>query len=70
MSAPDIIMIDGRAYSWRQLCERRRQELEEWKARRPQQPVLFQLKEDCRPVAERSAAGRYAEPSLLGWRRR
>lgn len=68
MSAPDIIVIDGRAYSWRQLCERRRQQLREWKASRPQQPALFQLKEDCRPAAERSAAGRYAEPSLLDWR--
>jgi hypothetical protein len=70
MSAPDVIMIDGRAHSWRQLCERRRQQLEEWKARRPQQPALFELNEDCHPVTERSAAGRYAEPSLLDWKER
>jgi len=68
MTVPDIIMIDGRAYSWRQLCERRRRQLEEWKAKRPQQSALFQLKEDCRPVTERSAAGRYLEPSLLDWK--
>jgi len=70
MSPPDIIMIDGRAYSWRQLCECRRKQLEEWKARRPQQPALFELKEDCRPRTERSAAGRYAEPSLFDVRAR
>jgi hypothetical protein len=70
VSAPDIIVIDGRAHSWRQLCERRRQQLAEWKARRPQQPALFQLKEDCRPAPERSAAGRYREPTLLDWKGR
>ena len=70
MSPPDLIMIDGRPYSWRQLCERRRQQLREWKASRPQQPALFQLKEDCRPRIERSAAGRFAEPTLLDWRNR
>jgi hypothetical protein len=26
---------------------------------------LFELKEDCRPAAKRTAAGRYAEPTLL-----
>jgi hypothetical protein len=30
-----------------------------------EQPVLFELKEDCRPVSERTAAGRYREPSLF-----
>jgi hypothetical protein len=29
---------------------------------------LFDLKEDRRPVADRTAAGRYAEPSLFGTR--
>jgi hypothetical protein len=26
---------------------------------------LFELKDDCRPVAERTAAGRYAEPTFF-----
>ena len=30
-----------------------------------EQPPLFELLEDCRPASERSAAGRYSEPSLF-----
>lgn len=30
-----------------------------------QQPTLFELKEDRRPVADRSAAGCYLEPPLF-----
>jgi len=65
MSRPDTIIIDGRAYRWRDIIELRRQQLEAWKAARPQQPALFALKDDSRPAAARSAAGRYREPSLL-----
>ena len=39
--------------------------MEEWKAAQPSQPPLFELKEDCRPAAERTAAGRYLEPTLF-----
>ncbi len=66
MKPPDTIIIDGRAYSWRVLIAARREQLEAWKAAQPQQPALFALKQDCRPAAERTAAGRYHEPSLLG----
>jgi hypothetical protein len=38
-------------------------------ARLQAQPALFMLKEDYRPVAERTAAARYAEPTLLCWMR-
>jgi len=65
MRAPDTIIIEGHAYSWRAILEARRRQIEAWKAARPQQPALFQLKEDCRPEAERTAAGRYREPSLF-----
>ena len=65
MSLPDTILIGGHAYSWRQLCELRRQQVEAWRASRPRQPALFELKDDCRPVTDRTAAGRYREPSLL-----
>src|SRR5271167_829548 len=34
-------------------------------AARIEQPALFEFKEDCRPVSERTAAGRYREPSLF-----
>lgn len=67
MPAPDTIIIDGRAYSWRALQEARRRQIAEWKASRPQQPALFELIEDRRPKTERTAAGRYQEPSLLSW---
>ena len=59
MSRPDKIVIDGRAYRWRDIVELRRQQLEAWKAARPEQPALFALKVDSRPAAERSAERRY-----------
>ena len=31
------------------------------------QPVLFELREDCRPVSERTATRRCSDPSLLDW---
>lgn len=65
MSRPDTILIDGRAYRWRDIVELRRQQLEAWKATRPEQPALFALKTDSRPATDRTAAGRFREPSLL-----
>jgi hypothetical protein len=65
MAKPDTIIVNGHAFSWQQLCELRRQQLEAWKAERGEQPALFELRDDCRPQAERSAAGRYREPTLL-----
>lgn len=65
MSKPDTIVIEGRAYSWRVILKLRRAQLEAWRKARPEQPALFPLREDCRPKAERTAAGRYREPTLL-----
>jgi hypothetical protein len=65
MAKPDTIIVNGHAFSWQQLCELRRQQLEAWKAERGSQPALFELRDDCRPQAERTAAGRFREPSLL-----
>jgi hypothetical protein len=62
----DAFLLNGHAYSWRELCELRRQQLEVRKANQPRQLARFELKEDCCPEAERTAAGRYAEPTLLG----
>jgi hypothetical protein len=64
VSKPDIILIGGRAFRWQEICEPRRQQLEAWKAAQPRQLALFELKEDRRPASERTAAGRYAEPTL------
>jgi hypothetical protein len=65
MAKPDTLMVEGHAFSWQRLCELRRQQLEAWKGAQSEQPTLFELKDDCRPVAERTAAGRYREPTLF-----
>lgn len=65
MARPDILIVDGHAFSWQRLCELRRQRLEARKKSEARQPALFDLKTDCRPRAERTAAGRYREPSFL-----
>lgn len=65
MARPDTIVIDGRVYSWRALVEQRKAQLDAWRKAQGQQPALFTLREDCRPKVERTAAGRYAEPTLL-----
>jgi hypothetical protein len=63
---PDILFVDGHAFSWQRLLELRRQQLETWQARQCRQPTLFELKDDCRPQSENTAAGRYREPTFLG----
>jgi len=65
MAKPDTLIVDGHALSWRRIVETRRQQLEAWKAAQMTQPALFELKTDCRPAAERTAAGRYQEPTLF-----
>jgi hypothetical protein len=63
MRSSRFIEIDGKRYLWRDLLQLRR---EQKKAHvYAQQPVLFELKEDTRPVSQRTAAGRYLEPSLF-----
>jgi hypothetical protein len=64
MAKPDIILIGGRAFSWQELCELRRQQLEDWRAAQPRQLALFELRDDCRPATERTAAGWYQEPTF------
>jgi hypothetical protein len=66
MAKPETILIGGHAYRWQDVCELRRRQLAAEKAARGEQPTLFALKDDCRPVAERTATGRYQEPTLLG----
>lgn len=65
MSRPANIIIEGRAYRWRDILDLRRQQIAAWKAARPDQPALFPLIEDSRPKSDRTAAGRFLEPSLL-----
>jgi hypothetical protein len=61
MAAPKFIDIDGKLFIWRELLQRRREQIAA--AARVEQLALFELKEDCRPIPERTAAGRYSEPS-------
>jgi hypothetical protein len=61
--APRFIDIDGKRYLWRDLVKLRQEQREV--ARRAEQPPLFELRDDSRPPTERTAAGRYLEPSLF-----
>jgi hypothetical protein len=61
MAKPDMLIVDGDAFSWQRLCELRRQQLESCKAAEARQIVLSPLKDDRRPATERAAAGRYRE---------
>ena len=63
MAHPTFIEIDGRRFVWRELVERRREQLKA--AAKAVQPALFDLRDDSRPACERSAARRYLEPSLF-----
>jgi hypothetical protein len=65
VSKPDVLIVDGHAFSWQRLVELRRRQLEAWRAVQTAQPALFELKNDCRPPAERTATGRYREPTLF-----
>jgi hypothetical protein len=67
MARPDTIVIEGRAYSWRVLVALRKAQLDAWRRAQGEQPALFELVDDSRPKHERTAAGRYAEPTLLCW---
>jgi hypothetical protein len=63
MARLQFILIDGKRYLWREVLQLRR---EQRKAHaRAQQPALFELKDDCRPVTERTASDRFREPSLF-----
>ena len=66
MARPDILMVDGHAFSWRRRCDLRRQQIEEWAKIEARQPALFELKTDCRPVAEPTATERMADCRELG----
>lgn len=66
MAKPDILIVDGRGYNWQRLVQLRHTQLEAWRVDHARQLTLFELQDDCRPEAERTAAGRYREPTLLG----
>ena len=57
-----FVEIDGKRYAWKDILQKRREQLKQ--SRQPQ-PALFELKEDARPASERTAAGRYLDPTLF-----
>lgn len=63
MSAPRFIEIDGKRFLWRDLVKLRQEQRRA--AAKAQQPALFELRDDCRPATDRTAANRYLEPSLF-----
>ena len=62
MSFPKTIEINGQRILWRDLLKMRR---DQRKVVRTAQPALFELHDDARPAPERTADGRYREPSLF-----
>ena len=62
-SSPRFIVIDGKRHLWRDILSLRREQLRA--LANAKQPALFELIDDWRPPAERTAAGRFLEPSLF-----
>jgi len=65
MANPKFIEIDGKRYLWRGVLQARRDQKQA--SANAVQPALFELQEDRRPPADRTAAGRYLEPSLFSF---
>jgi hypothetical protein len=63
MTAPCFIEIDGKRHLWRDIVKLRQEQRRA--TGQAVQPPLFELRDDCRPAAERTAAGRYREPSFF-----
>ena len=63
MTGQRFIEIEGKRLLWRDLLKLRREQKQA--SANARQPALFELIEDRRPPAERTAAGRYLEPTLF-----
>jgi hypothetical protein len=66
---PDLLLVDGHGLSWKRLVLLRKQQVEAFRLAQARQLALFELHDDHRPEAMRSASSRFAEPSLLDWGR-
>jgi hypothetical protein len=58
-----FIDINGQRFRWKDILRMRKEQ--EKAARQPNQPPLFDLHDDARPVSQRSARGRYESPMLF-----
>ena len=63
MSGSKFILVNGQHLLWADLVKERRQQ--QAARARAKQPTLFELVDDSRPPAERTAAGRYQEPTFF-----
>ncbi len=68
MTSLRFIVIDGKRHLWRDIMRTRREQVRAFV--NAKQPTLFELIDDVRPAAARTAAGRYLEPSLFECNRR
>ena len=59
---PRFVTINGQRIAWSEIVRLRREQREQMRSK---QLALFELKDDARPPAERSAAGRFLEPTLF-----
>ena len=66
MALPKFIEIDGKRILWTDVLKLRRAQQEAVQAR---QLPLFEMREDARPTAERTAAGRFLGSTLLSYLR-
>jgi len=66
MSHVAFIAIEGKYYRWKDIVELRRAQLAATYTDPAAQLALFEaLREDHRPVDERTASGRYLQPALF-----
>ena len=66
MTHAPFLVIDGKAYRWKDILELRRAQLAAAGAAQASQLALFAtLHDDRPPPAERTASGRYLQPGLF-----
>jgi hypothetical protein len=64
MTAPRFIVIDGKRHLWRDILKLRKEQVQA--AAEAKQLALFELIDDRRPPSQRTAAGRFQQPTLFG----
>lgn len=63
MSRLRTIEIDGKRHLWRDILALRREQKKAQARTLP--PTLFELRDDTKPASQRTAAGRYLQPTLF-----
>jgi hypothetical protein len=60
------IVINGKRIAWKTVLQLRKEQIA--KAKKAEQPALFELRDDSRPPAQKSAADRYLQRHLFSSR--